>query len=326
MKNYRPISLFNNLGKILDKIIFKNIYNYCTKNNYLDKYNFGFKKKSSCQHNLALLLHNIYEILDKGQEALVVYFDVVKAFDKVDHKILLSKLYQLGIQGIEQKWFKSYLSERFSKVVINGYESELYPINTSVTQGSVLATLLWSIFTFDMTEDLYTTPSIFADDTALVTNIDKRNIDYSFSWMQNDIDTINDWAKQNKLEFSSNKSVYMIISKRHNNYYPSLTLENIPLKRVRTQKQLGIYIDELLSWTDHINYVHKKCYKIINMLRKIRKLMDFRSSKKIFDSIIRPIIDYGSMFYNNTTYKNINKIDNIIYQSALVITRAYKYF
>ncbi len=324
-ENYRPISLLNNLAKILDKIVFKTLYNYCDKNKYLNKYNYGFKQKTSCQHNLAMLLHNTYKILDKGNEALIIFFDVVKAFDKVDHLILLKKLYMLGINNTEHNWFKNYLSNRFSSVVINNYKSKKYPILSSVTQGSVFATLLWSIYTYDITEDIYTLPSIFADDTALITEID-QDIEYSFGWMQNDIDTLQNWANDNKLSFNTDKSVYMIISKKHKNEqnYPKIFLYGIELKRVRTQKQLGIYIDELLTWTDHINYIQSKVFKILRMLKHIRKIITYEISEKIYKSIIKRIIDYGSMFYCNTTVANINKIEKLYYHSPLIVTKAYK--
>ncbi len=325
-ENYRPISLLSNVGKLIDKIVFKNLYVYCDKNNYLNKYNYGFKQKMSCQHNLSMLLHNTYKILDKGNEALILFFDVVKAFDKVDHLILLKKLYILGIRNVEHYWFKNYLTKRFSSVIINNCKSEKYPILSSVTQGSVLATLLWSIYTYDITEDIYTIPSIFADDTALITELD-TDINYSFNWMQNDIDTLQNWANENKLTFNAQKSVYMIISKKHkcNDYYPKLHLYGIELKRVRTQKQLGIYIDELLTWTDHINYIQNKTYKVLRMLKHIRKLITFDIAEKIYKTIIKSIIDYGCMFYSNTNISNLDKIEKNYYHSALICTQAYQH-
>ncbi len=125
-ENYRPISLCSNIGKILDKIIFTTLYKYLEQNNLLNEYNYGFKRKTSCQHNLSMLLHNVYENINNNCDSIILFMDVVKAFDKVDHKILLQKLYALGIKNIELKWFKNYLSDRYSKCVIHGvvYMSE----------------------------------------------------------------------------------------------------------------------------------------------------------------------------------------------------------
>lgn len=154
---------------------------------------------------------------------------------------------------------------------------------------------------------MYTIPSIFADDTALVTEIDK-DVNYNFNWMQNDIDTLQDWANQNNLSFNTDKSVYRIISRRHKyQNYPKLYLYGIELKRVRSQKQLGIYTDELLSWTEHVNYIITKTTKITRLLKLIRKFITFKITEKIFFTSTRSIIDYGCMFYINTTIANIQK-------------------
>ncbi len=107
--------------------------------------------------------------------------------------------------------------------------------------------------------------------------------------MHNDINTLQDWARDIKLSFNTEKSVYMIISKKHKNAnnYPKLFLYGIELKRVRTQRQLGIYIDELLSWTDHINYIQTKVFKILRMMKQIRKIISFKISEKIFETIVK---------------------------------------
>ncbi len=190
-ENYRPISLCNNLSKILDKIVFRTLYNFLEKHELFNKYNYGFERKSSCEHNLSMLLHNVYNNLDKNCDSIILFLDVVKAFDKVDHKILLYKLNYMGKDFIVFKWFINYLCNRFSRCVIHGYESEKYPIQTSVIQGSVLATLLWSIIS---------NPYIFADDTALVEKIERDDIHNAFNVIQFDIDQLLDWAK-NKIYY-----------------------------------------------------------------------------------------------------------------------------
>ncbi len=162
-----------------------------------------------------MMLHNIYENLDKNCDSLVLFLDVVKAFDKVDHNILLSKINFMGIDKNVFNWFKNYLTDRYSRCVIHGYESELYHIQSSVTQGSVLATLLWSIFAYDITENITSNPYIFADDTALVEKIERDDVHNGFNVIQFDIDQLLNWAKDNKIEFSKLKTKYMIISDSH---------------------------------------------------------------------------------------------------------------
>ncbi len=320
-ENYRPISLCNNLGKILDKIIFQSLYYFLEQNNLLNKNNYGFKKKSSCQHNLSMLLHNIYDNLDKNCDSLILFLDVVKAFDKVNHKILLQKHNKLGLCKTELQWFKNYLQKRFSKCVIHGYESELYPIQTSVTQGSVLATLLWSIFANDITENIISNPYIFADDTALVEKIERNDTHGGFNVIQFDIDQLQDWALKNKINFSKEKTKYLIISNSHLHKYPNLYLDNYQHQRVTEYKQLGLYIDEHLNWESHINYTIGKINKILHMFKLIRNKIDFRTSEKLYKGLIASIIDYCCMFYCNSTKKNIKRITRIIYHYAVIVVR-----
>ncbi len=324
-ENYRPISLCSNLGKILDKIIFKSFYNYLEHNQLLNDYNYGFKRKSSCQHNLSMLLHNTYQNLDKNYDTLILFLDVVKAFDKVDHKILLQKINFMGIEKIVFLWFKNYLEERYSRCVIHGYESELYHIQTSVTQGSVLATLLWSIFAYDITENIISNPYIFADDTALVEKIERDDVNNAFNIVQFDIDQLLHWANDNKIEFSKLKTKYIIVSNSHLANYPQLYMDNIILERVQNYKQLGLYIDENLNWENHINYTIQKTQKIIRMLKLIRRKIDFITSEKIYKSLISSILDYCSMFYINATQKNIKRITRLIYHCALIVVKGSRF-
>ena len=295
------------------------------KNNLFNKHNYGFKRKSSCQHSLSMMLHNIYENIDKNYDTLVLFLDVVKAFDKVDHKILLQKINYMGVDLVVFNWFKNYLSERYSKCVIHGYESELYHIQSSVTQGSVLATLLWSIFAYDITQNIISNPYIFADDTALVEKIERDDVHNAFNVIQFDIDQLLDWAELNKIEFNNQKTKYIIFSNSHLNTYPNLIMQNLELERVRNYKQLGLYLDENLNWESHINYTIQKTKKLIHMFKLIRYKIDFKTSEKLYKGLIASIIDYCSMFYINATQKNIKRITRLIYHCALIVIKGTRF-
>ncbi len=324
-ENYRPISLCNNLGKILEKIVFKSFYNYLEKYNLFNENNYGFKRKSSCQHNLSMLLHNVYENLDNNYDSIILFLDVVKAFDKVDHNILLHKINLMGVENTVFIWFTNYLKERYSRCVIHGYESELYHVQSSVTQGSVLATLLWSIFAYDITENIISNPYIFADDTALVEKIERDDVHNAFNIIQFDIDQLLDWAKNNKIEFSTIKTKYIIISNSHLQNYPDLYMDNSILERVSNYKQLGLYIDQNLNWESHINYIIHKTRKLIHMLKLIRNKIDFATSEKLYKGLISAILDYCSMFYINSTQKNLKRITRLIYHCALICVKGTRF-
>ncbi len=156
-------------------------------------------------------------------------------------------------------FLSSDLKDRYSRCVIHGYESELYHIQSSVTQGSVLATFLWSIFAFDITDNIISNPYIFADDTALVEKIERDDVNNAFNVIQFDIDILLDWAK--KYNNSTIKTEYIIISNSHLQQYPELYMEHYLSERVDTYKQLGLFIDQNLNWESHINYTIQKTQK-----------------------------------------------------------------
>ncbi len=255
-----------------------------------------------------MLLHNIYANIDKNCDSLILFLDVVKAFDKVDLKILLQKINFMGVDRTVFLWFKNYLQDRYSRCVIHGYESELYHIQSSVTQGSVLATLLWSIFAYDITDNIISNPYLFADDTALVEKIERDDINNAFNVIQFDIDQLMDWSKNNKIEFSTTRTKYVIISNSHLPQYPNLYMENNLLERVNNYKQLGLYIDQNLNWETHVNYIIQKAQKLIHMKKPKRYKIDFYTSEKLYKGLIASILDNCSMFYINSSQKNLKRI------------------
>ena len=166
-ENYRPISLLSCVGKVMERIVFNELYEYCNVNNLLTWRNSGFKKHDSTVNQLLFLVNKIYESLGNGDDVLLIVLDISKAFDKVYHRGLLHKLETFGINGCLLKWFSSYLSGRQQRVVVNGQGSEWRSINAGVPQGSILGPLLFLIFINDIVDDLSCDPFLYADDTSL---------------------------------------------------------------------------------------------------------------------------------------------------------------
>ena len=134
--NYRPISRLSNVEKILEKLMYKRVYNFLTENSIIYDLQFGFRQKFSASYALLNFTENVRQALDEGYIGCGIFVDLQKAFDTVDNEILLSKLDYYGIRGISNNWFKSYLSNRKQFVSINGYDSGLAEIKCGVPQGS----------------------------------------------------------------------------------------------------------------------------------------------------------------------------------------------
>ena len=164
--NYRPISLLSNIDKILERLLYNRLYNFLEKKEIIFSLQFGFRQKYSTTHALIHLTYKIRHEIDKGNYACGIFVDFQKAFDTVDHDILLENLEYYGVRGISNKLFASYLSNRKQFLSVNGYKSNLADVKCGVPQGSILGPLLFLIYINDLHAAIkYSAVHHFADDT-----------------------------------------------------------------------------------------------------------------------------------------------------------------
>ena len=168
VENYRPISLLSNVSKVMERVVFTRLYEFCEDNNLLSQKNSGFKKRDNTVNQLLHIINRIHKGLDDGNEICLLLMDITKAFDRVWHKGLFYKLHKIGVKGSLLNWFKSYLSNRQQRVVVDNRMSRLSDILAGVPQGSILGPLLFLIFINDIDYNINSHMSLFADDTALV--------------------------------------------------------------------------------------------------------------------------------------------------------------
>ena len=202
--NYHPISPLSNIEKILEKLMYKRLYTFLNKNNIIYNLQLGFRQQYSTSHTLINITDNIRKALDDGNIGCGIFVDLQKAFDTVDHQILLAKVNHYGICEVSNDWFKSYLSNRNQYVSINGYESGLAALNCGFPQGSILGPLLFLLYTNDLNQAVkFCKVHHFVDDTnflCLNNSIKKQN-----KLVNADLKHLANWLNANKISLNVKK-------------------------------------------------------------------------------------------------------------------------
>ena len=174
LKNYLPISLLPNCGKVFEHLIYNSLFEYFIEKDLISPNQSGFKPGDSCTNQLISIMHEIYQSFDDGFEVRGVFLDISKAFDKVWHNCLIYKLKQNGVAGDLLDTLTNFLKERKQRVVLNGQYSIWANVEAGVPEGSILGLLLFLIYINDLPENLVSNSKLFADDTSLFSVIQNK--------------------------------------------------------------------------------------------------------------------------------------------------------
>jgi hypothetical protein len=260
--NYRPISVLPAISKIMERIMYDQLYNYLTKFELLSDSQFGFRKSHSTATALLDCTNDWYMNLDRKMFNLVVLIDLKKAFDTVDHQILMRKLELYGIKGEALNLLKSYLTNRNQKCQIKNSFSTERLIKCGVPQGSILGPLFFLLYINDLPQCLNKTkPRLFADDTNLTASGD--SITDLEAAANSDLENLRKWLIANKLSLNVAKTEFMLIGskamiKKDSDSRLNVFIENKQIKQVSECKTLGVIVDQHLSWKSDSENICKK--------------------------------------------------------------------
>ena len=291
--NYRPISLLSNIEKILEKLMYKRLYAFLDYNNIIYDLQFGFRQQYSTSHALINVTENIRKALDDGNIGCGVFVDLQKAFDIVDHQILLAKLNHYGIRGVSNDWFKSYLSNRNQYVSINGYESGFAAINCGVPQGSVLGPLLFLLYINDLNQAIkFCKVHHFADDTNLLCL--SNSIQKLSKLVNADLKHLLYWLNANKISLNVKKTEMIIFKSKQKKLEGDLKIKLCGKRLYPTEsvKYLGVKIDANLTWQHHVNDLSTKLNRANALLFKMRKYVSLKILKSIYFAIFDSYLSY----------------------------------
>ena len=288
--------------------MFDHLYAFFNEHQLISKNQFGFRPGDSTTNHL-LFLHNlIHECFeDKNSiEVRTIFLDISKAFDKVRHEGLLFKLKQNGVSGSLLNLFRSYLHNRRQRVVMEGSLSDfLLSIESGVPQGSVLGPLLFLIFINDLEANLTSNVKFFADDTMLFSIVKDPTI--SANELNNDLDLIQKWAHQWKLEFNPDPTKQanevLFTCKRKKVAHPPLFFNRNIVAKETHQKHLGLTLASNLSFRKHLDEKISKAKRILGILKPISWYLPSRTLELIYKYFIRPHLDYCDVIYHESPKK-----------------------
>lgn len=319
VKNYRPISILSCFSKLLESLIYPHIYNLI--NYKLTDFQHGFRSGRSVDTNLAVFVSDLSSAVDQKLQVDTIYTDFSSAFDKVDHKILISKLKLHGIDYTLLNWFDSYLSQRPQSVVINGFESRLFVARSGVPQGSHLGPILFLVFINDIVTYIKTSSvSLFADDLKIYKTI--NGMDDAIS-LQRDLDGIETWCKINNMSLNPVKCYQISFTRQKKPLNFPYSLNGTVLAKVEDIRDLGITLSSNLKFTAHLNNKIKKAAQMLGFLK--RSTRDFRLPRTkliLYNSLVRSHLEYGSVAWNPVYSEPSQRVESI--QRAF--TRHLAYF
>ena len=295
--NYRGITLTCILSKVLEKVVHRQIYHHLESSGALSTSQFGFRRGHSCSDLLLSVVDDWLSARDSKLCTAVVFLDLTKAFDNVDHQSLLLLLQKCGIGGTVLSWIKNFLEDRRQRIVLPGagVKSNWFMCNKGVPQGSVLGPLLFNVYVSDL-EKLAKSggasmPS-FADDFTLYCA--KKSPHEAGRAVSDALGNVADALEMKGLSLSPEKTVAMFITHRSTTDIPAVTCNGTPIKTVTQARLLGVIVDDQLSWREHVNHLYRKIARKIGALRRSSRQLTPTARRQFFVSVIQPDFEYAA--------------------------------
>ena len=309
--NYRPIALTSHLIKVFEKVIRNKLVEYLEENNLFNSGQHGFRAGRSCLSQLLDYHDRIISLLERGLNVDSIYLDFAKAFDKVDHKILLAKLSALGVRGKLLTWIESFLSSRTQRVIVNGVLSKPCPVISGVPQGSVIGPLLFLILLGDIDANILSSfLTSFADDTRIARGISDVA---DASALQTDLEAVYQWAEDNNMSFNNTKFESL-------RFGPDSTLKlttsyTSPSGSIIDTKEhvrdLGVMMSDDGSFSEQVRHV---CLSAKNMCAWILRTFTDRTKDLMLTTwkmLILPILDYSSQLWCPQSKGDIKMVEDV---------------
>ena len=288
--------------------MYNRITEFLNFNGILHEMQYGFRQGRSCEHALLKAKQVLLDSLSRRQVSLLLLIDFSKAFDMVEHSILLKKLEHYGIRGKASQWITSYLHNKMQFVSIDGTDSKTRHMQYGVPQGSILGPLLFIIYINDIPNVSQIAKFIlYADDANII--ITGNNITEVDAQLRDLCKILLKWVDSNGLCLNLKKTKYMIFSRSRNlELLSTLKIANLPIERLTESKFLGVIVDENLTWSRHIKTIQTKMARYIGLMYKLKSQLPLKVRIQIFHSFVQSHINYCSLVWGFSAKTNIDSL------------------
>ena len=306
--NYRPVSLTSHITKLFERILRKHIVAYIENNHIIHNSQHGFRPGRSCLTQLLHHVDSILYILEANQNADVIYLDLSKAFDKVNHAILLHKLELSGISGKLLTWIKNFLTNRTQHVVIDGATSSTAKVLSGVPQGTVLGPVLFIIYMNDLHRVIKNSLlKCFADDSKLIKSI--QNLEDREKLIQ-DLKEVLKWTEDNSMKFNADK-FQLLQHGRNNGLKIPYDLPDQKLEHSQTVRDLGTNVSEDLKWKKHVNTLTNQATSTASWVLRTIKCREVEAMLTMYRSFVMSRLEYNSPVWNPARIGDIIKVEAV---------------
>lgn len=328
LDNYRPISLSSVIGKIFEKILNRRLIWLLESRGLLADNQCGFRPSRSTIDATFCLSGAIHEAISQQQHILAVFFDCSKAFDLTWRRKISEKLHEWGFRGRLPQMIHSFLQNRKFKVKLGGFVSNIGFLDNGVPQGSVLSPTLFNIAIIDVLKVINspTRSILFADD--LTVFIQCKNPTLGKSVLQEAVDNISAWSRDNGFRFSESKTTSIHFCRVRNcDHHLQISLNNTTLTHASNIRYLGLVFDEKLNWKTHINHLKQACFSKINLLKKLSNThygANRFSLLNIYKALIRSKCDYGLPVFSSAKNSQLRSLNTIHHTAIRLATGALR--
>lgn len=301
VENYRPVSLVNVITKIIERAVSRRLLDFFSINGVMTSCQHGFRSEHSTESAIRDFLGEVYDVMNEGKSCVAIVCDLSKAFDMVDHAILLHKLEKYGIRGDVHKWFESYLENRQQFVSLEEnnqvYNSNANKVLAGVPQGSVLGPLLFNLYVNDLPQHVSAKTVMYADDTTCI--LSDVSADALLSKTRVAVQQLSEWFTSNRLLLNLNKTNIMIFNEKSLCLKNQISINTVTINVINEAKILGLIVDSKLKFEQHISKLNKKLNSACYTIRCLLGVISFKSLRSVYYGYFHSLMTYAIQFWGN---------------------------